>query len=115
MEANPRRHLGQSWPSTTIGIRPKPVDYRIEKQPFNACVLRHGVSPFAGMRRSGGGTQRVVISEEAREPLQIRAMAAVLQQASPVAVHQVLASKNTASFSLAVELLSYRLPRPAQE
>ena len=67
------------------------------------------------MRRSGGGTQRVVLSEEARERQQIRDMAVVLQQTSPVAAHQVLASKNTAAFSLAVELLSYRLPRPAQE
>ena len=38
-------------------------------------------------------------------------MAVVLQQTSPVAAHQVLASKSTASSSLAVELLSHRFPR----
>ncbi|MEQ1844384.1 MAG: hypothetical protein ABL983_02260 [Nitrospira sp.] len=26
--------------STTVGIRPKPVDHRIEKRPFNVYVLR---------------------------------------------------------------------------
>ena len=35
------------------------------------------------MHRSGGGTQRVVLSEEARERQQIRDMAVVLQQTSP--------------------------------
>lgn len=63
------------------------------------------------MRRSGGGKQRVVPSEEACERQQIRDMAVVLQQTSPVAAHQVLASKRTASLSLAVELLSNLLPR----
>lgn len=43
------------------------------------------------MRRSDGGKQRVVLSEEARERQQIRDLAVVLQQASPVAAHQVLA------------------------
>ena len=63
------------------------------------------------MRRSGGGRQRVVLSEVARERQQIRDMAVVLQQTSPVVAHQVLPSKSTASSSLAVELLSHRLPR----
>ncbi len=63
------------------------------------------------MRRSGGGKQRVVLSEEARERQQIHDMAVVLQQTLPVAVHQVFAIKSTASSSLAVELLSHRLPR----
>ncbi|MBC7837944.1 MAG: hypothetical protein H7Y39_04800 [Nitrospiraceae bacterium] len=63
------------------------------------------------MRRSGGGTQRVVLSEEARERQQILDMAVVLQQTRPVAAHQVLASKSTASSSLAVELLSNLFPR----
>jgi hypothetical protein len=35
------------------------------------------------MRRSGGGKQRAVLSEEARERQQIRDMAVVLQQTSP--------------------------------
>ena len=63
------------------------------------------------MRESGGGTQRVVLSEEARKRQQIRDMAVVLQESSPVAAHQVLASKSRASSSLAVEFLSHRLPR----
>jgi len=63
------------------------------------------------MRRSGGGKQRAVLSEEARERQQICDLAAVLQQTSPVAAHQVLASKSTASSSLAVELLSHQLSR----
>ena len=63
------------------------------------------------MRRSGGGKQRAVLSDEARERQQIRDMTVVLQQTTPVAAHQVLASKSTASSSLAAELLSHRLPR----
>jgi hypothetical protein len=63
------------------------------------------------MRRSGGSTQRVVLSEEARERQQIRDMALVLQESSPVAACQVLASKSPASSKLAVELLSHLLPR----
>lgn len=55
------------------------------------------------MRRSGGGKKRAILSEEARKRQQIRDMAVVLQQASPVAAHQVLASKSTASSSFAVE------------
>ncbi len=63
------------------------------------------------MRRSSGGKQRIVVSEEARERQQVRNMAVVLQQTSPVAAHRVLARKSTASSSLAVELLSNLLPR----
>ncbi|MEO7859935.1 MAG: hypothetical protein ABIU05_05735 [Nitrospirales bacterium] len=63
------------------------------------------------MRGSGVGTQRVVLSKEARERQQIRGMAVVLQESSPVAARQVLASKSPASSSLAVEFLSHRLPR----
>ena len=63
------------------------------------------------MRRSGGGKQRVGLSAEVRERQQIHDMAVVLQQTSPVAAHQVLASKSTASSILAVELLSNLLPR----
>lgn len=63
------------------------------------------------MRRSGGGKQKVVLSEDARARQQIRDMAMVLQQTGPVAANQVLASKSTASSSLAVELLSHRLLR----
>ena len=63
------------------------------------------------MHRTGGGKQRFVLSEEARERQQIRDMAVVLQQTSPVAAHQFLARKSKASSSLAVELLSNLLPR----
>ena len=63
------------------------------------------------MGRSVGGKQRFVLSEEACECQQIRDMAVVLQQTSPVAAHQVLDNKSTASSSLAVESLSHRLPR----
>ena len=62
---------------------PKAVEHRIEKQSFNACVLRWGGSPFVGMRRSGGGKQRVVLSEESRERQQIRDMAVVLSTDQP--------------------------------
>ena len=49
--------------------------------------------------------------QEARERLQIRDMVVVLQETSLVAAHQVLASKSSASSSLAVELLSNLFPR----
>ena len=62
------------------------------------------------MRRSGGGKQRVILSEEARERQQIFDMAVVVQQIRSAAAHQFLVSKSTASSSLAVELLSHRLP-----
>ncbi len=58
------------------------------------------------MHKSGGGKQRVDLSEEARERQQIRDRAVVLQQTSQVAAHQVLASKSTAASSLTVELLA---------
>jgi len=35
-----RNAMAASGRSVTVGIRPKPVDHRIEKRPFNACVLR---------------------------------------------------------------------------
>jgi hypothetical protein len=75
--------MGQVTSNATGRSRPKPVDHRIEKQPFNACVLREGGASFVGMRWSRGGTQRVVLSEEDRERQQIRDMAVVLQQTSP--------------------------------
>ena len=71
--------MADSSRPVTVDIRPKPVDHRIEKRPFNACVLREGGSPFVGMRRSGGGKQRVVLSEETRERQQIGDLAVVLQ------------------------------------
>ena len=103
--------MSQIGRSTTVALRPKPVDHRIEKRPFNACVLREGGSPFVGMRRSGGGTQRVVLGEEARERQEIRDMAVVLQQTSSVTAYQFLASRSTAASSLTVELLRHRFPR----
>jgi hypothetical protein len=63
------------------------------------------------MRRSGGGKQRVVLSEEARERQKIRDRAVVLQQTSPVVAHQFLTRNSKASSSLAVELLSNLLSR----
>ena len=35
-------------------FRPTAVDHRIEKQPFNAYVLRQGGCPLAGTRQSNG-------------------------------------------------------------
>ena len=60
-------------------------------------MLREGGASFVGMRWSRGGTQRVVLSEEARERQQIRDMAVVLQQTGPVAAHQFLARNSKAS------------------
>ena len=54
---------------------------------------------------------RGLSSARARERQQICDMAVVLQQTSPVAAHQFLPRKSTASSSLAVEWLSHRLPR----
>ncbi len=65
---------------------------------------------LVGMHRSGGGKQRVVLSEEAREHQLIFDMAVVVQQTRSAAAHQFFVSKSTASSSLAVELLSHRLP-----
>ncbi len=58
----------------------------------------------AAVNRGSSSARTLVSARKSGYP------AAIFQQTSPVAAHQVLASKSTASSSLAVELLSHLLP-----